>query len=125
MDSGEEKVQKEIRALIDVSCRFNKRPNEQFCAFHKAYLKFCFNAVDVEINYENQQIYSSNSKPLTTNPVRLFDMNKAVADQLSYSDLKETLTGCLNDSHLHYLFYRKMLLEYGDFSKDELDNLCA
>lgn len=125
MERGEEIVQKEMRNLIDISCQFSTRPKEQFCNFHKAYLKFSFNAVDVKIDYDAQQIYTSNCKPLTTNPVRLFDMNKAVADQFSYSDLQETLQGCLNNDHLHYTFYKKLLLEYGEFSKDETDNLTS
>lgn len=125
MEKGEEIVQEKMRALIETSCQFNNRPKERFCDFHRGYLKFSFNAVDVKIDYDAQLIYSSNSKPLTTNPVRLFDMNKAVADQFSYSDLEETLTGCLGSSHLHYVFYKKMLVNYGGFSKDELDNLSA
>ncbi len=125
MESGEEIVLREMRAFIELSCQFNKRPDEQFCDFHKKYLKFCFNAVDVKIDYESKVIYSSNSKPLTTNPVRLFDMNKALADQFSYTDLEETLIGCLGTSHLQYTFYKKILVEYGDFSKEELDNLSA
>ena len=125
MEREEEIIQKEIRALIEMSCQFNKRPEEQFHDFHKKYLKFSFNAVDVKIDYDTQLIYSSNSKPLTTNPVRLFDIKEALADQFSYSDLEETLIGCLGTSHLHYMFYKKLLEEYGDFSKEELDNLRA
>lgn len=125
MERGEEIVQEKMRALIVMSCESNKRPEERFQDFHNKYLKFSFNAVDVKIDYDSEVIYSSNSKPLTTNPVRLFDMNKALADQFSYSDLEETLVGCLGTSHLHYTFYKKLLVEYGDFSKEELDNLSA
>lgn len=125
MERGMEIVLSEMRSLIGLSCQFNKLPDEKYCNFHKRYLKFSFNAVDVKIDYESQVIYSSNSKPLTTNPVRLFDMNKALADQFSYTDLEETLIGCLGTTHLHFMFYIKLLEEYGNFSKDELDNLSA
>lgn len=125
MKRGEEIIQEKMRMLIDESCRFEKSPNQEFREFHKAYFKFCFNAVQVEIDYNAQEIYSSNSKPLTTNPVRLFDMNQAVADKFSYSDLEETLVGCIDDSHLHYLFYKKMLMEFGGYSKEQIENYTA
>lgn len=125
MERGEDIVQKEIRLLVEVSCQSCRGSEEKFRDLHRKYLKFSFNAVDVKIDYEAKIIYSSNSKPLTTNPVRLFDMNKALADQFAYSDLEETLLGCLGSSHLHYMFYKKLLVEYGGFSTEELDNLSA
>ncbi|MGO3182606.1 MAG: hypothetical protein ACTIJ9_07215 [Aequorivita sp.] len=123
MERAEEMVQEEMRALINQSCQFNEHPKEEFCDFHKDFLKFSFNAVSVEIDYDAQEIYTSNCKPLTTNPVRLFDLNKAVADQFSYSDLVETLQGCLDNDHLHYVFYKKLILEYGNLSKEKVAQL--
>ncbi|WP_310992706.1 hypothetical protein [Aequorivita marina] len=113
MEKTQETIQEEMRTLIDTSCQFKEQPISKFIAFHEAYLKFCFHAVHVKVDYAEQKIYASNAKPLTTSPVKLFDVNTAVTDQFCYSDLKETLIGCLDNSHLHYLFYKKMLSAYG------------
>lgn len=125
MERSEEVVQKEMRSLIDISCQFANRPKEEFCTFHKAYLKFSFNAVALEIDYKAKQITSSNPRPLTTNPVRLFEMNKALVDKLSYSNLKETLAGCLKKGPLYQHFYETLLSEYADTSITDSDNSSA
>lgn len=113
MERLEEEVQEQMRAIIATSCHFDKRPSQHFCSFHRALLKFSFDAVDVRIDYETQQIYISNPKPLTTDPVRLFDMKEALADKLSYTNLEETLAGCLQNGHLQFSFYKKLIKEYG------------
>lgn len=121
METGEEIVQEKMRVLIAVSCQFDESPNPHFSSFHKVYLKFSFDAVDVKVDYENQMIYTANSKPLTKNPVRLFDMGNALSDKFSFSDLEETLVGCLKTGHLENHFYKKLLLEYGGNSPDNPD----
>lgn len=119
MDGVEERVHKEMRELIVLSCQFEKYPSDLYCNFHKIFLKFSFQAVDVAINYDGKEIYSTNSKPLTTNPVRLFEMNKALVDKLSYSDLEETLSGCLQTGHLQQVFYEKLLLEFAEIGDSD------
>ena len=125
MESNEEIVQQIIRDFIATTCVFEKRPKKEFRDFHKQFLKFFFNAVDVNIDYQTKTISIWNSKPLTTNPVRLYDLNDAIADNVSYTDLEETLAGCIEKGHLQNTFYKKMLFEYGDYSKSEEDSMSA
>ncbi|WP_313114019.1 hypothetical protein [Aequorivita sediminis] len=125
MESDEMLILKEIKTLINKSCKFEDIPNKRFQNFHKEFFKFSFEAVNVKIDYQTKQIYTSNAKPLTKDPVRLFDMNTALADMLSYTDLEETLLGCLKTGHLQLHRYQLFLQEYGGKSFDDSGFLCA
>lgn len=121
MDRAEKILLEKMRGLIALSCQFDKAPNERFENFHNVFLKFSFDAVNVKLDYETKEIYISNPKPLTTDPVRLFDMQEALADKFSYSDLEETLAGCLKSDHLQCHFYKNILSEYKDDLADNSD----
>ncbi|MCZ4318884.1 hypothetical protein O4H26_07775 [Aequorivita viscosa] len=114
-----------MRSLINYSCDFDAFPSAEFQKFHKALLLFSFNAVEVKIDYDEKLISIWNSKPLTTSPVRLFNMKEAVADKLSYSSLSETLAGCLENGKLQSNYYQKLLSEYGGSILDDNDFLSA
>ncbi len=125
MESEKEKVRREMQTLIATSCIFDKHPTKEFAAFHKNLLNFFFNSIDVNIDYENKLISIWNSKPLTTDPVRLYNLNEAISDRVGYNNLEETLIGCLEEGQLQYNFYKKLLFEYSDYSSDNDDVLYA
>lgn len=125
MERDEMLILNEIKALIRKSCKFENMPNERFQNFHKDFFKFSFEAVNVKIDYEAKQIFTSNAKPLTTDPVRLFDMNTALADMFLYTDLEETLLGCLKTGHLQNHRYELFLQEYGSNPFDDSEFLYA
>ncbi|AFL80148.1 hypothetical protein Aeqsu_0639 [Aequorivita sublithincola DSM 14238] len=125
MEDREENRYIKIAELITASCRFDKRPSKEFQRFHQSFFNFYFNSIDLNIDYENNVISIWNSKPLTKNPVRLFDLNEAISDNVCYTNLEETLNGCLEEGHLQENFYKKLLCEFGDFGKDEKNNLSA
>jgi hypothetical protein len=125
MESVKEKVRREMQTLIATSCIFDKHPTKEFAAFHKNLLNFFFNSIDVNIDYENKLISIWNSKPLTTDPVRLYNLNEAISDRVGYNNLEETLIGCLEEGQLQYNFYKKMLMEYTDHTDNHDDVLSA
>lgn len=125
MENREEIVRNQLKNLITISCKFDRYPTGEFRTFHKMFFKFFFNAVDINIDYDEKFISIWNSKPLTTDPVRLFDLNEAVADNVSYSNLEETLTGCVEEGKLQHSFYKKMLFEFGDYPQNNGDVLSA
>lgn len=125
MESEKEKVRREMQTLIATSCIFDKHPTKEFAAFHKNLLNFFFNSIDVNIDYENKLISIWNSKPLTTDPVRLYNLNEAISDRVGYNNLEETLIGCLEEGQLQYNFYKKLLFKYSDYSSDNDDVLYA
>ncbi len=125
MKNGDEIVRQKMRDLITESCRFNKQPKKEFQKFHKTLLNFFFNSIDLNIDYENKLISIWNSKPMTTDPLRLYDLNDAISDKVGYTNLEETLLGCLEDGHLQTTFYKKMLFEYGNFLPAEENFLSA
>lgn len=125
MENEDEVVRQKMRELITESCRFNKQPIKEFQKFHKTLLNFFFNSIDLNIDYENKLISIWNSKPLTTDPARLYDLNEAISDKVGYANLEETLHGCLEDGHLQTTFYKKMLFEYGNFLPEEGNFLSA
>ncbi len=118
MENQEKIIQDEMRKLISKSCNFSTLPPKKFREFHKAYLKFFFNVVDIDIDYENKSISLWNSRPLTTNPVRLHNLNEAVVDTVSYNNLEETLKGCLGKETLHNRFYKSLLFTYNNVAGD-------
>ena len=125
MEMTEEIVGQKIRELIIESCHFDKRPQMAFKRFHKAFLNFFFNSIDLNIDYENNLIFIFNSKPLTTDPVRLYDLNEAISDKVGYTNLEETLLGCLETGQLQHNFYKNLLFEFGNFSNNDDDLLYA
>lgn len=125
MENEEEILYREMRNLIALSCLFNKLPSAEFYKFHRTFLIYFFNVVDVNIDYETKMISIWNTKPLPANPVRLFDLNEAVAAKVSYSDLEETLMGCLKEGQLQNDFYKRLLFKFGQNPIDEGDSLSA
>ena len=125
MDKRAEIIQEKMRNLITISCDFKTRPTQKFRSLHKSLLKFFFNAIDVNIDYSRKLISIWNSKPLTTDPVRLYDLNEAISDNVGYTDLEETLTGCLENGHLQNNFYLKLLSEHEEALKNGEDFLSA
>ena len=125
MEGKEEIIRQKLKDLITESCQFNTRPQKEFQKFHKTLLNFFFNSVDLNIDYEKNLISIWNSKPLTTNPVRLYDLNEAISDKVGYTDLEETLFGCIEDGQLQNSFYEKLLFEYGNCLRGDEDFLSA
>lgn len=125
MENGDGVVRQKMRELITESCRFNKQPRKEFQKFHKSLLNFFFNSIDLNIDYESKLISIWNSKPLTTDHLRLYDLNEAISDKVCYTNLEETLHGCLEDGHLQTTFYNKTLFEYGNCLRSEGDFLSA
>ncbi len=114
MDAREDNIEDRMRRLVALSCKFDALPNLEFQKLHRSLLKFYFNAVQVQIDYDQKIISINNSKPLTTDPIRLYDLKDAIADKVGYSNLEETLNGCLEKGHLQTNFYKKLISEYSD-----------
>jgi len=110
--SGEGVILKEIQKFIIVSCDFDTQPNENFQKFHTAFLKFSFSALKVEIDYEAKTILTWNSKPLTESSIMLFNFRDALLERVNYSNLEETLLGCVEDGHFNERFYIHLLKEF-------------
>lgn len=113
-------VKEEMRKLINKSC-LNVSTQSEYYKFHKALLKFYFNTIDVTIDYENCVISLWNSKPRSMDAIRLFDINEAVSEKVRYTNLEETLKGCLEDGDNASRFYKTMLFYYNNVKEEVLD----
>ena len=112
MKNQEQVIQEEMRKLIKKSCQFSENVNRDYYSFQKSLLKFYFNAIDVTIDFEDEIILLWNSKPRTPADFKLYDINEAVATKVSYSNLEETLKGCLESGTKQTRFYKTMLFHY-------------
>tara|TARA_R110002124_G_C8971374_1_gene515144 strand:- start:8435 stop:8812 length:378 start_codon:yes stop_codon:yes gene_type:complete len=110
-------VEDEMRKLITKSCDFDTYGGT-FYPFHKTILKYYFSAIDVTIDYSEKLITLFNSKPLTEESYNLYDINEAVAAKVNYTNLEETLKGCLEQGANHNRFYKSLLFHYNNVSRE-------
>jgi len=118
MKNQNQLVQEEMRKLVTKSCRFTENLSQDYYGFQKALLKFYFGAMEVTIDFDNELILLWNSKPKTERALKLYDINEAVAAKVSYSDLEETLKGCLEDGTAQTRFYKTMLFHYNNVENE-------
>ena len=112
MENQEQIIQEEMRKLITKSCEFTENLSKDYYSFQKSLLKFYFGAIEATIDFENEIILLWNSKPRTPEDFKLYDINEAVAAKVSYSNLEETLKGCLESGTMQTRFYKTMLFHY-------------
>ncbi len=111
-------VREEMRKLISKSCVATMPVHEEYYAFHKALLKFFFSSVDVAIDYEKQVISLWTSKTTKRSGNKLYDMNDAVVITIAYTDLEETLKGCLENGKNSSRFYKTLLFHYNHIDRE-------
>ncbi|MAP53566.1 hypothetical protein [Altibacter sp.] len=116
MKTQDQILHDEMRKLIKRSCAIPPNLSNDFYTFQKTLLKFFFNAADVTIDYDSETISlwtSSSTQPITE---KLYDMNDAVAIKISYTNLEETLKGCLENGQRQSRFYQTLLFHYNHVS---------
>lgn len=115
MEFDRENIYNQMRQLIKVSCSGGyKSSSEKYEKFQIAYLKFYFDAIDVSIDYPTKIIRVKNCKPLSTNSLSFYNLKESVIAEIHYSDLEETMDGCLEEGKLQMKFYEMLILNYGD-----------
>lgn len=103
-------IHEHLKKLIKESCDFETQPRADFQEFHKAFLKFSFSALNVELDYDKKSILVYNSKPFTDNRLALY--NEALLEKVNYTDLEETLLGCVEEEASESRFYRQLICEH-------------
>lgn len=119
MKNPEQNIIEEMRMLIAKSCKYDEIPSTRFQNFQKDLMKFFFNVVELKIDYEKGVILLWNSKPMTKNSLKLYDINESILEKVSYSNLEETLKGCLENGSLQDTFYTNLLFTYNDNSSED------
>lgn len=104
-------IREEMHKLIEKSCVLQKK-DDQYHIFQKTLLKFFFNAVDITLDYETQAIFLWTTSATLTQSVSLYHLNDAVSVKISYTNLEETLKGCLESGTKQDRFYKTMLFHY-------------
>ncbi len=117
MKNQEQIVQDEMRKLISKSCTNSLNPYDNtYYIFQKTLLKYYFNAADITIDYSAGTIALWTSEPPTILGHNLYSMKDAVAYTISYSNLEETLKGCLESGANQNRFYKSLLFQYNNVS---------
>ncbi len=119
MEEREDKIRKEIQKLIKESCAFDKVPSLEFQKFHRALLRFSFDALSVELNYEDKIISVRNSKPSNSKSLEIGDFESAILQNVNYTDLEETLSGCVLVGAYNECFFRHLLNDLDRLRDDE------
>lgn len=115
MEDVEGIIIREMRELIKDSCKADPFPERDHIRFHKAFLKFYFGALEVELDYEKQTISIWNSKPLNETSLALRDFVEGLMESVSYTNLEETLQGCVEEGIFNKRFYKHLLCEFDRF----------
>jgi hypothetical protein len=105
-------LQDEMRKLITKSCVIIPKIDSEYYSFQKTLLKFFFNVVDVVIDYQTQTITLLNSHTTNMSLDKFYTMNDTVSVTISYTNLEETLQGCLENGIRETTFYQNMLFHY-------------
>ncbi|MCW5520723.1 hypothetical protein J1N09_12815 [Aureitalea sp. L0-47] len=112
-------VHDEMRKLITRSCAdSHSHEDHRLYYFQKELLRHFFKSVEVTINDEASTLTLWNSEnPRMQEEDNLYSLNNAVALTISYSNLEETLKGCLERSPQDIRFYRNLLFKYSSLSE--------
>jgi len=108
-------IREEMRKLITKSCSQDNE-DDKYYGFHKSLLKFYFGVVDAIIDYDNEVISLVNRKPVNTKADNIYDINQSIASKVNYTNLEETLKGCLEKGNLQNRFYQSMLFHYNNLT---------
>lgn len=123
MKNQEQIVQEEMRKLISKACKISLTQDDNpFYLFQKTLLKYFFNAADVTIDYSAGTISLWTSETPSTLGHNLYRMKDAVAYTISYSNLEETLKGCLESGEINNRFYKSLLFQYNNVSAPIVPN---
>jgi len=112
MKNQDQVVQEEMRKLIKRSCKTNQNYYSKNYNFQKVLLKFFFNSADVTIDYDRQLISLWTGVKTDAHPGKLYDINEATPINIAYSNLEETLKGCLEKEVKQINFYTSLLFHY-------------
>lgn len=114
MKMNAELIDKQLRDLIHKSCCPENNRENKFSKFHCKFLKLHFEAMDVDIDYDQQSIFVWSPKPIEAESFSIQNIFKSITKKIEYDDLEATLCGCLKKNELYLRFYHLFLLEYGD-----------
>lgn len=119
MEKQNQNIQEKLRQLIIQSCDFEELPKKEFQNFHADFLKFSFSVLYVKIDYVSKSIFLWNSKPMGKNPLDLYDLNTAVSETITYSNLEETMLGSIEAGEFQDRFYKHLLFEYTNLNEKD------
>jgi len=116
-------VREEMRKLISKSCELGAERNNEAYQFQKSLLKFFFGVADVTIDYDKEFITLWNSSK--ENPNMIYSLAEAKGSKIRYTNLEETLKGCLEKGEMQLRFYRSMLFHYNHVGDAEIAFMSA
>lgn len=117
MKNQEQIVREEMRKLISKTCTNSlSRDHNPYSLFQRTLLKYYFNSADVTIDHSASTISLWTSETPSTLGHNLYRLKDAVAVTISYSNLEETLKGCLESGENHTRFYKLLLFQYNNVS---------
>lgn len=118
MKNEDQLVRDEMRQLIRKSCNASSTSaSNPYYLFQKTLLKFYFNAADVQLDYDKGTISLWTSETPATLGHNLYRLKDAVPYTISYTNLEETLKGCLESDSTATRFYKSLLFQYNKVSE--------
>ena len=120
MKNQEQIVREEVRKLIKKSCAEDAVLNREYYSFQKSLLKFFFNATSVVIDRKKKNIILYGGAIVDNSPRSKYNISQLSDTTVSYSNLEETLKGCLENGPKASRFYQSQLFHYNHVADDAI-----
>ncbi|PVW16234.1 hypothetical protein [Marixanthomonas spongiae] len=115
-------ILEEMRKLIKKSCDADMMLNPHYYSFQKSLLKFFFNAASVSIDRSKKTITLYGGAIVDHSPRTLYNINQLNATTISYTNLEETLKGCLEKTDKAKRFYKSQLFHYNNVAQVDTED---
>ena len=122
MKNQDQVIHEEMRKLIKKSCVVDSQLNPKFYSFQKSLLKFFFNAASVIIDRNKKIITLYGGAIVDHSPRSLYTINQLTTTNISYTNLEETLKGCLEKGEKASRFYKSQLFHYNNVAQVVADD---
>ena len=112
MERHEFLILDQMRQIISQSCENSNIDDHTHYEFQKAILKQFFKTADISIDNDKKQILLFTKEAAGDGLSRLFRYKDMATVSISFTNLEETLKGCLEEGPENLGFYSALMYQY-------------
>ena len=105
-----------MRQLIAISCREENLYHPVYYMIQRAILKNYFDAADITIDFDMKTISILSGEDTVNSHSKSHPTKEVAALNISFTNLEDTLQGCLESGEVPLQFYDAMVRQYTAFA---------